>query len=103
VLGEAGRAVCDSAVSVGYGVTFEGSGVSTARGRAEYRLYLQSWGWRRRRNRAVRRAGFRCEDCGRRVALQVHHLTYLHRGRERRRELVALCRHCHNVRHGARF
>ena len=55
--------------------------------------------------KAVReRAQYRCEDCGERRALELHHLRYRRDGetifgRETIDDLVGLCRVCHHARH----
>jgi 5-methylcytosine-specific restriction endonuclease McrA len=57
-----------------------------------------------------RRADGRCEDCGERVPLELHHLRYLKvvvpgdgpwdiDGYEEPDDLAALCRDCHHRRH----
>lgn len=65
----------------------------------EWRRYLRSGAWAAKRMEAVRRAGFRCQECGRSnfdvSKFQVHHLTYEHFGRERVEDLRVLCRRCH--------
>jgi len=66
----------------------------------EYRRTMQSAGWRRRRAQAIRRAGHRCQECGARGSLDVHHTTYVHLGAERDNELLALCVRCHGREHG---
>ena len=65
-----------------------------------YRAVLASGGWRRRRAAAIRRAGRRCQRCGARGPLDVHHLTYRTLGRERPGDLLALCESCHGAVHG---
>lgn len=81
------------------------------RGRVSYKrwyhdVYLHSEHWRRRRLRALQRAHFRCERCGRRHrpgrdgALQVHHLSYARLGHERDRDLEVLCDHDHRAAEG---
>jgi len=73
---------------------------TAARSRVEiYRAYLNSSAWRRRRNRALRDAWWRCRDCGARMHLQVHHLTYARLYREEPEDLIVLCDGCHNARH----
>ena len=59
----------------------------------------------------MRRARGRCEDCGAKTALELHHLryTYFHGnradweesifGHETEHDLDALCRRCHHARH----
>ena len=39
-------------------------------------VYLNSPHWRRVREAAMKRDGFRCTNCGKRDDLQVHHLNY---------------------------
>jgi hypothetical protein len=65
-----------------------------------YRAVMSSGGWRRRRAAAIRRAGRRCQRCGARGPLDVHHLTYRRLGRERPGDLLAVCERCHGVLHG---
>lgn len=71
------------------------------RGRpADYGKYLKSAHWLELRARVLRERGQRCEGCGVRWPLNVHHLTYASLGSERMQELVVLCRACHEGRHG---
>jgi len=62
------------------------------------------------RNRAIWRAGHRCELCGQnptkkngRSGLYVHHLTYERKGWERLADVRILCFRCHRRWHGARY
>jgi hypothetical protein len=72
--------------------------VRLARRRAWYRnVYLRSPHWRARRARAIALAAGRCERCGKPGRLEVHHLTYKRLGRERDRDLRALCHRCHQI------
>ena len=68
--------------------------------RWRYRRYLRSERWRMLRKQVLRRAGWRCECCGRCGPLDVHHLTYERFGRESMGDLQALCRDCHDEAHG---
>lgn len=70
--------------------------------RYRYRRYLRSPHWQALRKQVLRRAGWRCECCGRRGPLDVHHLTYERFGRESMGDLQALCRDCHDEAHGGR-
>jgi hypothetical protein len=71
--------------------------IRLARRRAWYRnVYLSSPHWRAQRARAIARAGGRCERCGAH-GLEVHHRTYARLGRERDRDLRALCHRCHRI------
>lgn len=68
----------------------------------DYERYIRSERWRRKARAARRRAGYRCQDCGRvALSLDVHHLTYARLGFEWWFDLVALCRSCHRSRHNA--
>jgi 5-methylcytosine-specific restriction endonuclease McrA len=67
--------------------------------RYRYQRYLRSERWRLLRKQVLRRAGWRCECCGRRGPLDVHHLTYERFGRELLGDLQALCRDCHDGAH----
>jgi hypothetical protein len=67
---------------------------------AEYRAYMRSPAWRRRRARVLRRAGRRCRGCGG-PAKDVHHLWYgTPLGSEPDRALAPLCEACHARVHG---
>ena len=65
-----------------------------------YQQVMHSDAWRRRRQRALKRAGYRCQKCGDRRRLEVHHLTYARLGRERAADLIVLCHTCHAAEHG---
>lgn len=62
-------------------------------------IYLQSRHWRKRRNRSLVLANFRCEECSYNRNLQVHHLTYKNLGNENDGDLEVLCRKCHRKVH----
>ena len=66
---------------------------------AEYDEYLASPAWARRRQLVLNRAHGKCEGCGERPPVQVHHLTYAHVTHEFLFELVALCGECHDRLH----
>jgi len=57
--------------------------------------YLQSAHWQEVRKRKLKQAGYKCEACGAKVKLDIHHLTYQRLGKERLSDLQALCRSCH--------
>jgi len=61
----------------------------------DYATYLQSHVWRAKRNRRLMLAGYRCENCGSKHALEVHHRTYERLGREWDQDLAVLCKSCH--------
>lgn len=78
--------------------------------RCAYREYMNSSAWESRRNRLVKyRAFSRCERCGwaagrgkngQPTGLNVHHLNYDRVGSEDDKDLIVLCRSCHEAEHG---
>jgi HNH endonuclease len=67
-----------------------------------YREYLKTSHWQILRNKKLRLAENRCEDCGSAKDLQVHHLTYERRGEEDLDDLKVLCAVCHEKVHAGR-
>ena len=68
---------------------------------ARYQAVMRSVGWRRRRARALRAAGRRCQTPGCTArAVDVHHVTYDRLGYERPGDLLAVCEPCHDRLHG---
>lgn len=65
-----------------------------------YLRYLRSPLWRLRRRIWILRAGGRCERCGSRRRLTIHHRSYRRLGRERRSDIAVLCSPCHRAAHG---
>lgn len=52
--------------------------------------------WREVRQAALRRANYRCENCGAKSRLQVHHKHYkMVYGSEKVSDFKVLCRSCH--------
>ena len=72
------------------------------RGKMPYAKFLQSEYWQTVRAAMLERAGHRCHKCKAQEHLQVHHISYEHRGDEMRHleTLVVLCRDCHAFVHG---
>lgn len=68
--------------------------------RDNYLAYLKSEQWQTRRRAAVARAGYKCQLCGCKDRLDVHHNDYERLGCEFPEDLVALCRPCHEKFHG---
>ena len=64
-----------------------------------YADYLKTNWWKRRRLKAIRQARRKCNRCGRRDKLQVHHLNYKRLWMERRSDLEVLCCGCHRHEH----
>jgi 5-methylcytosine-specific restriction endonuclease McrA len=65
----------------------------------EYSEYLQSKHWNIMRAEALKRAGNKCQACGSRHHLNVHHNTYEHLWQEEPEDMVVLCSRCHQVFH----
>ena len=71
--------------------------------RMDYRDYLKSPEWIRKRKEALRIAENRCQLCNTPgPGLTIHHRTYLRDGqstigREKLSDLVALCKDCHDL------
>lgn len=64
-----------------------------------YLAYLNSADWRSKRNKAIRKARFRCQRCGEKRDLQAHHLTYDRLGHELASDIEVVCRTCHESEH----
>jgi hypothetical protein len=62
-----------------------------------YSEYIHSEKWRERRLAKLEQAHFRCEKCGEKHGLSVHHKTYDRLGNERADDLIVLCGSCHWV------
>jgi 5-methylcytosine-specific restriction endonuclease McrA len=60
-----------------------------------YREYLKSEHWQEVRKEKLKEAGYKCQKCGAKESLDIHHLTYARLGHERMSDLQALCRSCH--------
>lgn len=69
--------------------------------RLPYRAYLQTPEWKRRRNRALARASWRCEQpgCTSTESLEVHHRRYDRLGAEPDEDLCVLCYGHHHALH----
>jgi hypothetical protein len=67
-----------------------------------YAIYLSSPLWRLRRRIWIVQARGRCERCGSRRRLTIHHRTYGSLGRERPGDVAVLCWDCHRSHHPGR-
>jgi 5-methylcytosine-specific restriction endonuclease McrA len=70
----------------------------------DYKDYLQTERWRTISRTLKSMAGYRCQRCGAKKQeheLNVHHLTYAHKGEEERHteDLIVLCEDCHWKEH----
>ena len=56
------------------------------------------------RQRVLRRDGWRCQFCGSRAQLEVHHQQFRsHSGEDREQNLITLCTSCHSVIHSVNY
>ena len=62
----------------------------------DYQQYLASREWRAKRKEFIETATYGvCQRCGTGPIKNVHHLTYANLGNEKLRDLMGLCRPCH--------
>jgi 5-methylcytosine-specific restriction endonuclease McrA len=66
----------------------------------QYQKYLNSPKWKAKRILVLRRAKYKCEECKRRQATQIHHKTYKRIFNEPLSDLLAVCAPCHKKIHG---
>jgi hypothetical protein len=64
-----------------------------------YKEYLKTQHWKDVREKALNRAGRKCQICNSDFQLNVHHRTYENRGAEKPNDVIALCRSCHEKFH----
>ncbi|MDF2530707.1 MAG: hypothetical protein K0Q65_288 [Clostridia bacterium] len=69
--------------------------------RMPYNQYLKTYHWELARSAVLKRDENRCADCGKLKdeSLEVHHVTYIRRGKENLEDLMTLCKDCHQERH----
>ena len=68
--------------------------------RPDYKEYINSYEWNRKRVKAFYVLGKRCEVCGSSKNIHVHHNNYGSLGNEKpRADLVILCKECHKELH----
>lgn len=65
----------------------------------EYKLYLNSNEWVILKNGIIKDRGYKCEKCGSRKSIDLHHLTYDRLGNEYPEDLELVCRTCHKGLH----
>lgn len=69
----------------------------------DYHAYLQSPGWKAKREAVFAERGRACERCGDTRYLHIHHLTYDNLGAEPLEDLRILCWSCHDLEHPKRY
>jgi len=75
--------------------TLRGTNMLSDEWRQQYREYLRSPEWQRKRQAAFAHYGRECQWCGDKKRLQVHHLHYRTLGSESPEDLEILCPGCH--------
>ena len=66
----------------------------------DYSNYLRSKHWKQRRKKALELAEYQCQLCScQDSVLEVHHNNYDNLGKEKDKDLIALCRPCHRKFH----
>ncbi len=64
------------------------------------RLSLEANAYKKLVEEVLRRDGWQCQNCGRRTALQVHHLvSRAQEGDDAEGNLITLCAGCHRAAH----
>jgi len=66
-------------------------------------VYYKTEHWRERRKEAIEDAGGMCDECGSVKELHVHHRNYNSLFKEKDRDLIVLCKKCHEDLHGKIF
>jgi len=62
---------------------------------------LEPWAYEELRLRVLRRDGWRCQVCGSRQNLELHHQQFRsHSGEDADHNLITLCMNCHSAVHG---
>lgn len=64
-----------------------------------YNAYMRSPEWQHMRQKALRRAKYRCQLCNSPDFLHVHHRSYENLGNEDSADLTVLCTDCHRLFH----
>jgi hypothetical protein len=67
-----------------------------------YKEYLQTDEWKKRREKHLKVANYKCQLCNSGGNLNVHHRTYERVGREDFMDLIVLCEKCHSLFHESR-
>jgi hypothetical protein len=66
----------------------------------QYNDYMQSPKWKRQRDNRMAIDNNECKLCFSKVNLHVHHITYDNFGNEPMKELITVCKSCHETIHG---
>lgn len=69
----------------------------------QYKRYLNTKKWKDKRIELFNIRGEKCEKCGSKNDLHIHHLTYENIFNEKLEDLQILCKFCHKAEHNGRF
>jgi hypothetical protein len=64
-----------------------------------YKEYLNTKHWLDKRSQVFESNGYECSKCKSKKQLHIHHKTYVRIGREKLKDLVVLCKSCHDREH----
>lgn len=64
-----------------------------------YKLYLRTKHWEQIKQRKLSQKNYKCEICGAKRNLNIHHKTYERLGCEELTDLQVLCKRCHELIH----
>lgn len=66
----------------------------------DYKEYIKTDHWQHFRKEALKHFQITCQLCGAKdMTIDIHHKIYINRGRETFNDVIALCRHCHDMYH----
>ena len=65
----------------------------------DYKTYMLSPKWIATRNLVRTREGNTCQQCKSKHKIEVHHITYKNFGEEELKDLVCVCKPCHDLIH----
>ena len=64
-----------------------------------YDNFLASDWWKMKREAIFEAKGKKCEICGSKFRVEIHHKTYQHLGNERLDDVLVVCHSCHSKIH----
>lgn len=69
----------------------------------EYKEYLESDIWQKRKEDYRKNHEYKCSKCNAKTNLHIHHLRYTFAGKEEDKDLQYLCWRCHGKEHNTTF
>lgn len=71
----------------------------TSFSKSDKKDYIQSAAWQLKRQQILKRDNHKCVVCFSKDRLEIHHISYRHLGNEPLKDLVTVCRTCHQNTH----